>query len=104
MHCVELSLVSHLFAGQGDSRGRAGGRRCHGGGCCCRGGRRGRVLGDAPRGPGHGAAAAEVVFGGAALAGSCRLAGVEGAQGLGLVGLTLPVQQFIQDLRRKEQM
>lgn len=57
------------------------------------------MFGDAPRGTAHAAVAGGRVFGRATLAAGCWLAGVEGAQGLGLVGLTLPVQQLIQYLR-----
>lgn len=95
LHWVQFSLMSHLFTSQRHSRGRAGRRGRHGG----RRRRRGRVFGDAPRGSAHPAVAGGSMFGWAALAASCRLAGVEGAQGLGLVGLTLPVQQLIQYLR-----
>jgi len=51
-------------------------------------------------GGGGGGVVASRVLGGAALAARRRLAaGVEGADGLGLVGLALPVQQLVQDLR-----
>ena len=55
------------------------------------------MFGDAPSG-GSAAGPVRGVLGGASLAAGGRLAGVEGAQGLGLVGLALPVQQLVQDL------
>lgn len=57
------------------------------------------MFGDTPCGPTHPTVAGGSMFGWAALAASCWLAGVEGAQGLGLVGLTLSVQQLIQYLK-----
>lgn len=56
------------------------------------------MFGHAPGRPAHSPVAGGSVLGRAALAASCWLAGVEGAESLGLVGLTLSVQQFIQDL------
>lgn len=61
------------------------------------GGRRGPVFGDTPCGP------SDVgVLGRAALAAGGGFTGVKRAQSLGFVGLTLPVQQFVQNLRRKD--
>lgn len=57
------------------------------------------MFGDTPCGPTPSTVASGSMFGWAALAASCWLAGVEGAQSLGLVGLTLPVQQLIEYLR-----
>lgn len=60
------------------------------------------MFGDAPRGAAHSTVGRRSsVFGRAALAASCWLTGVEGAQSLGLVSLTLSVQQLIQYLRQK---
>lgn len=60
------------------------------------------MFGDAPGRPAHPTVAGGSVLGWAALAASCWLTGVEGAESLGLVGLTLSVQQLIQDLRMEE--
>lgn len=60
------------------------------------------MFGDAPGGTADPTVAGGSVFGRAALAASCWLARVEGAEGLGLVGLTLSVQQLIQDLKMEE--
>lgn len=60
------------------------------------------MFGDAPGSPAYPTVAGSSVFRWAALAASCWLAGVKGAESLGLVGLTLSVQQLIQDLRMGE--
>lgn len=90
--------ISHLAA---QHYHRAGRRSWETG--CRRRGRRGPVFGDAdgPRSSSNCAVAAGGVLGRAALAASGGFTGVKRAQSLGFVGLTLPVQQFVQDLREK---
>lgn len=62
------------------------------------------MFGDSPCGTTHSTVAgSSSMFGWATLVTSCWLAGVKGAQRLGLVGLTLPVQQLIQYLKSKKE-
>ena len=61
------------------------------------------MFGDAPRCSPKRTVAAAGVLGRAALAACGGFAGVKRAKRLGLVGLALPVQQLVQDLRQKTQ-
>lgn len=61
------------------------------------------MFGDAPRSTSNPTVTGCGVFGWAALAARGRFTGVEGAQSLGLMGLALPVQQLVQDLRKTRQ-
>lgn len=65
-------------------------------------GRRHDVFGDSPRGPANPTVVNNRMFWWAALTSRCWFAWVEGAQSLGLVSLTFPVQQLIQNLKTKE--
>lgn len=98
LHCLQFSLVADLVPSQWCSGRKAAGRGGHSG---CRQ-TRGSVFGDAPCGTTHTTVGHRSgVLGRAALAASCWLAGVEGAQSLGLVSLALSVQQLIQYLGQK---
>lgn len=95
--CVVLYQVelSHLLSSQCYNRRRAWRRSRQ----RIWRGRRQDVFGDSPRGPANPTVVNNRMFWWAALTSRCWFAWVEGAQSLGLVSLTFPVQQLIQNLK-----